>query len=213
MDEGSRRSHTTAGEFMGLCRRDDPARRHTGRLDRGRLAQRAGRRDTGRCRDGDRRQRRIHLLRTADGVRRFHPAAAMAAGVGGAAIRGDGVPRRGSAFRRSCARARYIAARSASGTLAPAPRLSRSVREGFVTNLLNPSLATYYLLIVPEFIPRGAPFAASAMTLTAIHVGAGDLVAPDLGGGRRHACGVRSPGRGRGARSRRSAGLRYSRWR
>jgi threonine/homoserine/homoserine lactone efflux protein len=58
-----------------------------------------------------------------------------------------------------------VAATSAS------PPLTRSVREGFVTNLLNPSLATFYLLIVPEFIPRGAPFAASALTLTAVHVG------------------------------------------
>jgi threonine/homoserine/homoserine lactone efflux protein len=51
------------------------------------------------------------------------------------------------------------------------PPLARSVREGFVTNILNPSLATFYLLILPQFIPRGAPFAASALTLTAIHVG------------------------------------------
>jgi threonine/homoserine/homoserine lactone efflux protein len=51
------------------------------------------------------------------------------------------------------------------------PALSHSVREGFVTNVLNPSLATFYLLILPQFIPRGAPFAASALTLTAIHVG------------------------------------------
>ena len=51
------------------------------------------------------------------------------------------------------------------------PPLSRSVREGFVTNVLNPSLATFYLLILPQFIPRDAPFAASALTLTAIHVG------------------------------------------
>jgi threonine/homoserine/homoserine lactone efflux protein len=53
----------------------------------------------------------------------------------------------------------------------PRPPLARSLREGFVTNVLNPSLATFYLLIIPEFIPRGAPFATSALTLTAIHVG------------------------------------------
>jgi threonine/homoserine/homoserine lactone efflux protein len=51
------------------------------------------------------------------------------------------------------------------------PLLSRSIREGFITNVLNPSIATFYLLIVPQFIPRGAPFAASALILTAIHVG------------------------------------------
>jgi threonine/homoserine/homoserine lactone efflux protein len=44
------------------------------------------------------------------------------------------------------------------------------VREGFVTNMLNPSLATFYLLILPQFIPREAPFVASALILTAFHV-------------------------------------------
>lgn len=53
---------------------------------------------------------------------------------------------------------------------APAPPLSRSVREGFLTNALNPSLATLYLVILPQFIPRGAPFAKSALVLMAIHV-------------------------------------------
>ncbi|HET7698857.1 MAG TPA: LysE family translocator [Vicinamibacterales bacterium] len=51
-----------------------------------------------------------------------------------------------------------------------APPLARSASEGFITNVLNPSIATFYLAILPDFIPRGAPFAASALTLTAIHV-------------------------------------------
>jgi threonine/homoserine/homoserine lactone efflux protein len=50
------------------------------------------------------------------------------------------------------------------------PPLSRSLREGFVTNILNPSLATFYLLIVPQFVPRGAPVVPSVLTLTAFHV-------------------------------------------
>jgi len=50
------------------------------------------------------------------------------------------------------------------------PPLSRSVREGFVTNILNPSLATFYLLIIPQFVPRGAPVVPSVLTLTAFHV-------------------------------------------
>jgi threonine/homoserine/homoserine lactone efflux protein len=50
------------------------------------------------------------------------------------------------------------------------PALARSLREGFVTNLLNPSIATFYLLILPQFIPRDAPPVASALTLTAFHV-------------------------------------------
>lgn len=50
------------------------------------------------------------------------------------------------------------------------PPIARHAREGFVTNVLNPSVATFYLLIVPQFIPRGAPFAESALLLTAVHV-------------------------------------------
>jgi threonine/homoserine/homoserine lactone efflux protein len=50
------------------------------------------------------------------------------------------------------------------------PSWARSAREGFVTNVLNPSLATFYLLILPQFIPRDAPPVAAALTLTAFHV-------------------------------------------
>jgi threonine/homoserine/homoserine lactone efflux protein len=72
---------------------------------------------------------------------------------------------------RSLVRARsYTAPHAMADATAPPPRLARSAREGFVTNVLNPSLAAFYLVILPDFIPRGAPFAASAMTLTAIHV-------------------------------------------
>jgi len=72
---------------------------------------------------------------------------------------------------RSLMRARaYTEPDAAARAAAPAPRLAHSTREGFVTNVLNPSLATFYLLVLPEFIPRDAPFAASAMTLTAVHV-------------------------------------------
>jgi threonine/homoserine/homoserine lactone efflux protein len=73
---------------------------------------------------------------------------------------------------RSLARA-WTYRQPAAGVLEAAerPPISRSVREGFVTNVLNPSLATFYLLILPQFIPREAPFVASALTLTAIHVG------------------------------------------
>jgi threonine/homoserine/homoserine lactone efflux protein len=50
----------------------------------------------------------------------------------------------------------------------------RSVRksfvEGFATNALNPAIATFYLVLLPQFIPRGAPIVASALLLTAIHV-------------------------------------------
>ena len=72
---------------------------------------------------------------------------------------------------RSLMRARAYTASDVPASLTlPPPRLGRSLREGFVTNVLNPSLAAFYLVILPDFIPRGAPFAASALTLTAIHV-------------------------------------------
>ena len=45
-----------------------------------------------------------------------------------------------------------------------------SLASGYLTNLLNPSLTAFYLILVPQFIPRGAPFARSALTLTVIHV-------------------------------------------
>ena len=46
----------------------------------------------------------------------------------------------------------------------------RSASSGFATNVLNPSLAAYYLVLIPQFIPRSAPFVPSALTFTAIHV-------------------------------------------
>jgi threonine/homoserine/homoserine lactone efflux protein len=45
-----------------------------------------------------------------------------------------------------------------------------SVSAGFFANVLNPSLVAFYLVIVPQFIPRDAPFARSALTLSAVHV-------------------------------------------
>ena len=82
------------------------------------------------------------------------------------------------------------AADAARGATPAPPVMARSVREGFVTNMLNPSLATFYLLILPQFIPRDAPLAASALTLTAFHVALALDVAPDVGGRRRHAGGT-----------------------
>ena len=44
-------------------------------------------------------------------------------------------------------------------------------REGFLTNALNPSIATFYLIVLPQFIPADVPFARGALLLTAVHVG------------------------------------------
>ncbi len=67
--------------------------------------------------------------------------------------------------------------------------------EGFVTNALNPAIATFYFVLLPQFIPRGAPVARSALLLTAVHIAlagswhvvwaaAGGTLARTLGGGR-----------------------------
>jgi threonine/homoserine/homoserine lactone efflux protein len=49
------------------------------------------------------------------------------------------------------------------GRLAPA-------YEGFLTNALNPAIATFYLVILPQFIPRDAPPVTSVLILTAVHI-------------------------------------------
>jgi threonine/homoserine/homoserine lactone efflux protein len=53
----------------------------------------------------------------------------------------------------------------------PAPAAHKNFREGFLTNISNPALATFYFLILPQFIPHGAPVIRWALLLTAIHIG------------------------------------------
>jgi len=50
------------------------------------------------------------------------------------------------------------------------PSAHRNFREGFVTNISNPALATFYFILLPQFIPRGASIIRGALMLTAIHV-------------------------------------------
>ncbi|MEP6918584.1 MAG: LysE family transporter, partial [Acidobacteriota bacterium] len=53
----------------------------------------------------------------------------------------------------------------------PPPRsLWKNLYEGFLTNALNPAIATFYLVLVPQFIPRGAPVVRSVLLLTGIHI-------------------------------------------
>jgi len=47
----------------------------------------------------------------------------------------------------------------------------QSFGSGFVTNVLNPSLAAFYLIVLPQFIPRDSPVTQDVLILTAIHVG------------------------------------------
>jgi threonine/homoserine/homoserine lactone efflux protein len=71
----------------------------------------------------------------------------------------------------------------------------KSLYEGFMTNALNPAIATFYLVLLPQFIPRGAPIVRTALLLTAIHIGlaatwhvvwaaSGGTLARTLAGGR-----------------------------
>jgi threonine/homoserine/homoserine lactone efflux protein len=94
------------------------------------------------------------------------PAAALAVNVGGAAYLawlGVGSLRR--AWREPDGGIAFAAETGG----APAPSAIRSFRDGAVVNLLNPPIITYYIAVVPSFIPSGAPRTYFAM-LAAIHV-------------------------------------------
>ena len=56
-----------------------------------------------------------------------------------------------------------LRARAGSGRLA-------AFRSGLMTNLLNPKASMFYLSLLPQFIPPGAPVFATAMLLTLIDV-------------------------------------------
>jgi threonine/homoserine/homoserine lactone efflux protein len=63
-----------------------------------------------------------------------------------------------------------IAPAVAADAPSPAGGAWKNLYEGFMTNALNPAIATFYLVLLPQFIPRGAPIVRSALTLTAIHI-------------------------------------------
>jgi len=67
---------------------------------------------------------------------------------------------------------RVFRSRAAAGTGTDERPLDgwRSFTSGYITNVLNPSLAAFYLIVVPQFVPREAPFAGSVLTLMLIHI-------------------------------------------
>jgi threonine/homoserine/homoserine lactone efflux protein len=70
----------------------------------------------------------------------------------------------------SIVRAVRPAAPHAAIARAAAPDSRRALYEGLMTNLLNPAIATFYLVLLPQFIPDGLPVVRSALILTAIHI-------------------------------------------
>ncbi len=60
--------------------------------------------------------------------------------------------------------------RDTAGDLTAPRGVIRNIREGFMTNVLNPAIATFYFVIVPQFVPRGAPVAKGVLLLTVVHV-------------------------------------------
>jgi threonine/homoserine/homoserine lactone efflux protein len=50
------------------------------------------------------------------------------------------------------------------------PRPLAAFRSGVMTNLLNPKASVFYMSLLPQFIPRGAPVFGTAMLLTLIDV-------------------------------------------
>jgi len=68
--------------------------------------------------------------------------------------------------------ARVVQARQVARGTPGAPAVGgwRSFMSGFLTNVLNPSLAAFYLIVLPQFVPREAPFVSSVLILTGIHI-------------------------------------------
>ncbi|WP_328885422.1 LysE family translocator [Streptomyces sp. NBC_00316] len=54
--------------------------------------------------------------------------------------------------------------------LTGADTLSGGWRQGTLTNLLNPKMGVFYVAVLPQFIPEGAPHFSMGLLLTAVHI-------------------------------------------
>lgn len=54
--------------------------------------------------------------------------------------------------------------------LKEAETLYEGWRQGALTNLLNPKVGVFYVAVLPQFIPAGAPHFATGLLLTCVHI-------------------------------------------
>ncbi|TDD38976.1 LysE family translocator [Nonomuraea terrae] len=54
-------------------------------------------------------------------------------------------------------------------------RFGAGLRRGLLTNLLNPKVGAFYVAMLPQFIPEGAPHALMGLALAGVHAAEGVL--------------------------------------